>query len=235
MTGTMAPDTSPLRSALETSVALLAVALSRSASALRTTAALLWRLTRTAGRLLGSIASRTYRALDGPVRRAVTGPVSDGLLGRRLEASLLVVLLSPVLALATAWWVGSTVGYPTLEGWVRGTWTGTDPTTAVFLGVALLLALGAASAALNSGLVPTTVLVAGPAFGAAVTRYGTEVTYAWGESVVSLPNAVGVAALLALAFGVPIAVGGFLLGVAVRRVARVLRGDSGPSSRPEQV
>jgi hypothetical protein len=161
--------------------------------------------------------------------------VREALLGRRLEISLLAGLLSAPLALATTWWVGSTVGYPTLERWVRGTWHGTDPALVVFLGVAALLALATASAAVNSGLAPTTLLVAGPVFGAAVTRYGTEVTYEYGATVVSLPDAVGVAALFAVAFGVPIALAGFVLGRALRRVAAVLVGGAGRSSRPENV
>jgi hypothetical protein len=156
-------------------------------------------------------------------------------LGRRSDVSLLVVLSAPVLVLGTAWWVESTAGYAALEAWVRGTWYGTEPSLAVFLGVVLLLAVGAVSAAVNSGLVPTTVLVSGPVFGAAVVRYGTDVTYARGATVVSLPDAVTVAAAFAVGFGVPIAVCGFLIGVGVRRLASVATGDSGPSSRVGRV
>jgi hypothetical protein len=93
---------------------------------------------------------------------------------------------------------------------------GTNPSTLVFVAVAVLVALGAVSAAVNSGLVPTTLLVAAPVFGATVTRYGTEVRYSWGTGVVSLPDAVAVAAAVAAVFGVPLAVCGFLLGAGLK-------------------
>lgn len=162
------------------------------------------------------------RLLDGPVKRFVNGPLRTGLLGRRLDCSLVIALLAPVLAGVSAWWVGSRVGFGTLELWVRGTWTGTDPSGFVFASVALLVALGTLSVAVNAGLVPTTLLVAGPVFGGAVTRYGTTVTHSWGTTVVSLPEAVGVATLLAVGLGVPVAICSFLLGVALRRVVTVL-------------
>ncbi|WP_155119401.1 hypothetical protein [Halomicrobium katesii] len=155
----------------------------------------------------------------------------NGLFGRRLEVSLLAGLLSVPLALLTTWWVRSTMGYATLEAWVRGTWYGTDPALTVFLGVAALLVLATASAAVNSGLLPTTLLVAGPVFGVGVARYGTTLTYEYGASVVSLPDAVGTAALFAIVFGVPIAVCGFVLGSALRRVTAVLADGSGPFPR----
>ena len=216
-------------------MALLTVACAWAVTAARGTIVALWRLCRTAGHGADRIVSTAGRVLTGPVRRTLAGPVRTGLVGRRAEVSLLAVLLAPVLATVTAWWVGTTVGYATLEGWVRGTWTGADPQFAVFLGLAALLAVGTASAAVNSGLVPTTALAAAPVFGAAVTRYGTTVTYSWGTAVVSLPDAVGVAAVLALAFGVPLGVASFLLGAALRRVSRVFGDDGGPTSRPERV
>lgn len=176
----------------------------------------------------------TRRVLTGPVRQTLAGPVRVGLLGRRSDVSLLVVVLAPLLALATAWWFGTAVGFETLETWVRGTWYGTDPQLVVFLLVAVLLALGTVSAALNSGLVPTTLLVAAPVFGAVVTRYGTTVTRGGDAVVVSLPNAVGVAAAVALLVGAVLGVCSFLLGVALRRLADVFRRDAGPSSPVEQ-
>ena len=214
------------------------MALSRTASVLGTTTNSLWAFLCATGQRLRSVVqtsrTKTRWALDGPVRRVITGPVRDGLLGRRVDVSFVVVLLAPVLALGTAWWVGSTVGYETLEEWVRGTWNGTRPTVAVFAATALLVALAAISAAVNSGLLPTTVLVAAPIFRAAVTRYGTEVAYSWGTTVVSLPEAVGVATAFALAFGFPLAVVGFLVGTAIRRVVAVVARGSGPSSSPER-
>jgi len=194
-----------------------------------------WWLASRLQRALARGSERTRDVLTGPVQQRVAAPLRVALFGRRLDVALLAVVLTPLLALAVAWWVGSTVEYATLEGWVRGTWDGTNPVPAVFFAVAALLVLGAISAAVGAGLVPTTLLVAGPIFGAAVTRYGTEVTYNWGTTVVSLPDAVGVAGLFALSFGAPIALCGFLLGRALRRITRVLVGGSGPSSRPEQV
>jgi hypothetical protein len=154
--------------------------------------------------------------------------LQQGLVGRRLDVSLLLCLLAPVLAIGTLWWVGSTMGYGALEAAVRGTWTGHAPALGVFLAVAALLTLAAISAALNSGLLPTTVLVAAPIFGAAVTRYGTTVTDSWGTAVVSLPEAVGVGLVVGVGFGAPIAVSGFVLGVGLRRVGSVLGADGKP-------
>jgi len=231
----MVPDTSSLQTVTARIASLLLGALSwLVATTVRVAHGTVW-LASVFRTVLAREFERVRDVLTGPLKERVADPLGDVLFGRRLDLSLLVVLLAPVFALGSAWWVGSTVNYATLEGWVRGTWYGTDPVLAVFLAVAGLLALGTISAALNSGLVPTTVLVAAPIFGAAVTRYGTEVTYSWGTTVVSLPNAVGVATLFALAFGVPIAICSFLLGSALRRITSVFVDGSGRSSRPEQV
>ena len=127
--------------------------------------------------------------------------------------SLLVALAAPVLAAVAAWWVLAAVGGPeTLGNWITGTWSGTD----------LVVAAGAASA----GLVPTTVLVAGPVFGAPVTRYGTEA-----PRLVSLPDAVVLAAAGAAVGGGLLGAVSFRLGAAVRRVVRVLTGSPGAAGR----
>jgi hypothetical protein len=172
--------------------------------------------------------------LDGPVRRALVGPVRTALLGRRAEVSLVVTLSGLVLAAGAAWWVGG-LGFETLLEWTEGTWTGTDPRAVVLAAAAALVALAAVSAGLNSGLVPTTMLVAGPVFGAAVTRYGTTVERGAGTAVVSLPEAVGVAALFAGAVGLPLAVAGFILGTAARRVVHVFADGSGRPSASERL
>lgn len=182
--------------------------------------------------LVAAVVTAARDALAGPVRRALVGPVRTGLLGRRPEISLAVALLAPLLAAATAWWVGG-LGFETLLRWAEGTWYGTDPNAVVFISVAVLLALAAVSTAVNSGLVPTFALVAGPVFGAAVTRYGTTVAHTWGTTVVSLPNAVGVAALVAVAVGGPLGLSSFLVGAALRRVVAVLRRGAGPAASPE--
>ncbi|MFC6940345.1 hypothetical protein ACFQE8_10280 [Salinirubellus sp. GCM10025818] len=172
--------------------------------------------------------------LGGPVRRALVGPVRTALLGRRAEVSLAVALSGLVLAVGAAWWVGD-LGFETLLRWVEGTWAGTDPRAFVLAGAAALVALAAVSAGVNSGLVPTTMLVAGPVFGAAVTRYGTTVERGTGTAVVSLPEAVGVAALFAVAVGLPLAAVGFVLGVAARRVVHVFADGSGRPPVPERL
>lgn len=184
-------------------------------------------LTRHSTDALNATATRTRQLLDEFWHSRARRILHHGLLGRRLDVSLLLCLLAPVLAMLTLWWVGATVEYGALERAVRGTWSGRAPSQGVFLAVAALLSLALISATLNSGLLPTTVLVAAPIFGAAVTRYGTTVTYEWGATVVSLPNAVGVGLVVALGFGAPIAVGGFVLGAGLRRVGVVLHTNGG--------
>jgi hypothetical protein len=190
----------------------------------------LWAPLRAAGRrfraAVATVVPRARRAFAGPVRRALAGPVRTVLLGRRADVSLLVTLATPVAAFAVAWWVDASVGYEALQRMTEGTWDGTNPSTLVFVAVAVLVALGAVSAAVNSGLVPTTLLVAVPLFGATVTRYGTEVRYSWGTGVVSLPDAVAVAAAVAAVFGVPLAVCGFLLGAGLKRAVAVVTRES---------
>lgn len=235
----MPSDTSSLRETGATVAAVVAGALLWVGHAGKRLAGLLVAVLRDAARrarVLGGRLGSTGRELfDGPVRRGLTGPVLTGLFGRRRDVSLLVVSMAVPAAAVTAWWVGSTAGYAVLEGWVEGTWYGTDPSLAVFLGAAALVALGAVSAAVNSGLVPTAVLVAAPVFGAALTRYGTEIPHGSGTTVVSLPDAVVVATSFALLFGVPFAACGFLLGTALRRLMRVFDYGSAPPTNADGV
>lgn len=184
--------------------------------------------------LAAGIAAGVRDLLGGPVRRVLVGPVRTALLGRRAEVSLVVTLSGLVLAAGAAWWVGG-LGFETLLEWTEGTWTGTDPRTFVLAAAAALVALAAVSAGVNSGLVPTTMLVAGPVFGAAVTRYGTTVERGTGTAVVSLPEAVGVAALFAVAVGLPLAVAGVVLGAAARRVVYVFADGPGRPSASERL
>lgn len=163
--------------------------------------------------------------LSGPAARTLTGPVATVLLGRRRDVSASTLVVAPALAVATEWWVATRLGWPAVRAWTLGTWYGTAPRTAVFLWAAALVALAAASAAVNSGVLPTTLLAAGPVFGVAFTRYGTAAGA--GDAVVSLPDAAAVAAALALLYGVPLALAGFVVGAGVRRAARGLRGGRG--------
>lgn len=223
----MRPDRPSLQPAVTEAVSTVAFLVARLADAATSMCALLWRTLRRLARRTHSQWERgrdwASDLLAGPVKQFVTGPLRVALLGRRTDLSLLAVLSAPVLALGVSWWVGSTVGYETLVAWVRGTWFGTDPSLAVFAAAAALVLLAAVTAAANSGLLPTALLVSAPIFGAAATRYGTTVTYTWGAEVVSLPNAVGTAVLLGVGFGLPIAVVGFLLGASVRRAGSTVR------------
>lgn len=233
----MRPDRSSLQSAFSQTVSAFVLSMAWTADAVNSVCGVIWRALRRLAHHVRTLWERSeHRAsqlLSGPAKDFVSGPLRVFLLGRRTDVSLLVTLVAPVLALAATWWVGSTVGYETLVAWVRGTWFGTDPSLAVFAAAGALVVLGSISAAGNSGVLPTSLLVSAPIFGAAVTRYGTTVTYTWGTQVVSLPNAVGTAILFALGFGLPLAVTGFLLGGLLRRVVTIFRGQSGPTAPVE--
>lgn len=228
------PSIQTLRSVAETGWSLVVSTLAWLAAALWTLSSWVRAVGAAAAGLVRATLNRTHRVLEPATRRAV-GPVRAGLVGRRLDVSLVAVLLAPLLALVTAWWVGSTVGFGTLADWVVGTWTGRDPVFVVFLAAGALVGLGAVSAGVNSGLVPTVLLVAGPLFGAGVTRYGTHHPLYRSTEVVSLPEALAAGGAVAVAFGVPLGLVGFCLGVGVRRVAAVLRGGPGSAARPGEV
>jgi len=213
---------------LVTALGLAARVASRAVGSLVTVAR---SLTTGTARAVGWCRERLAR-LAVPVRQVVTGPLRTALLGRRSEVSVLTTLLAPVLALTVAWAL-SGVGFDAVREAVVGTWTGRDPHLMVLLAAAALVALGAASSAVDSGLLPTTLLVMAPVFGVGLLRYGTEPTVLSLGPVVSLPDAVGVAALLAVAFGVPLACCGFLLGRALRRVFSVFEGGREPMSGHE--
>lgn len=231
----MAPDKASFRSALGTGSVFLVILLSAVSRAGRATARRLRRLSTALWQTVYAFGSaareRGSELLGGPLRDVVTGPAKRALFGRRLEVSATVLLIAPLLAVATNYWA-SLIGYMRIRNWVRGTWFGTDPQTAVFLAVGVLLALAAVSAALNSGLLPTALLVTAPVFGIAFTRYGQTLEY---YGTVGIPNAVAVGCVLAVAFGVPIACTGFALGAIGRRTVSTLRGTSGDISGAEQV
>jgi len=227
----MRPQWSSLRDRLTTALALCLAAVSWTAAAARDASVWAWKTVRDVTARLASDAETGLRES----RRLLDGPVRTLLLGRRAVVSVLAGLLAAPLALGSAWWVDANVGYDALTELVAGTWYGTNPELGVFLAAAVLVGLGAVSAGLNSGLVPTTGLVVAPIFGAALTRYGTTVpTYGGGTAVVSLPEAVASAAYVGLVLGVPIAVGGFLLGTALRRIGVVVTDIGGPSRPAEQ-
>ncbi|MFD1524995.1 hypothetical protein ACFR9S_01585, partial [Halolamina salina] len=131
----MRPDRPSLQSVTDTAVSTLALLVQRLLDAAVTTYRFLRRLLRRVLRRSRELWSRGRRRagelLSGPAKRFVTGPLRAVLLGRRTDLSLLVVLASPALALAVAWWVGSAVGYESVVASVRGTWLGTDPSLSV--------------------------------------------------------------------------------------------------------
>jgi len=177
---------------------------------------------------LRDLARRARAATDAPATRTAAGVVRSGLFGRRRDLTAAILVAAPVLALASAWGVGATVGFHSLYDWSVGTWYGTAPRIWVFVAVGALAALGIASAAANSGLVPTALLVAAPVFGAGLTSYGT----AFGiYDTVSLPAAAQVGAAAALVVGLPLGACAFVVGVGLRRaVGGAVDGIGTPSS-----
>lgn len=159
------------------------------------------------------------------LRNLLAGPVTRVVFGRRLDVSAAVLAAAPLLSLTANYWAAQ-VGYVSIRGWVRGTWSGTEPHLMIFAAVGALVALAAATAAVNSGLVPTALLVAAPVFGVAFARYGLTLG---SSGTVGIPNATTVACLLAAGLGLPLALTGFTLGVAGRRLWRLLGSASAQS------
>ncbi|WP_251329975.1 hypothetical protein [Haloplanus pelagicus] len=220
------------KSTITTLVAALGWLLSRLVAAAGLLAAAIRRLLGTARGVAAwteitvrRLVTRVDAVLRGPVARLARGPLWTLVIGRRPAVSVVLVCLAPVLAAVAAWVASATVGYPPLQRWLVGTWTGSDPRAVVFLGVALLVGLAAASAATNAGLLPTTLLAAAPLFGMAMTRYGAVVTTGYGQYTVSLPDAVAFALAVAVVGGISTALVGYGLGAGLRRAAGVVRAD----------
>ncbi|QCS44311.1 hypothetical protein FEJ81_10670 [Natrinema versiforme] len=114
------------------------------------------------------------------------------------------------------------------------TWRGATLHYEVIGAACLLVGVAALSAALKAGFVPTFALVASVPFGVGLARYGTEYAVGHMTLIVSLPEAVADGTGAALVVGLPLAVLGFLVGTAVRRVAGSTRGNSGPPLRPDR-
>lgn len=223
-------DDASARSASESGLATLLAALGRGYGVGKTLVATLASFGRRVAASLRNAAGWLGERLRGPTARTAVDTLRTGLVGRRLDVTAAAVLSAPLLALLANWWAAG-VGYRTVEQWVVGTWYGTDPRLAVFVGVGLLVALAAVSAAVNSGLAPTTLLVVAPLFGVAFTRYGLTLEY---YGTVGVPGAVGIGLALAVLFGAPIAVVGFTLGTVLRRVGRALRGRNGEDPLAER-
>lgn len=227
----IAIDGSAAKSAAGT---LLAVTVSVLASASALSKSLVSRSIAAVRRGVSAAETASHRALgtrDAVPLGRVSQTLRTALFGRRLDVSATVLLVAPVLAFATHY-SAAAVGYTRIRGWVHGTWFGTDPQLLVFLGVGALLALAVLSAASNSGLVPTTLLVTAPVFGVAFARYGLTLEH---YGTVGIPNAVEVGVVLAVAFGVPIACAGFVLGTVLRRMVTTLRGERGATPAVDRV
>jgi len=195
----------------------------RTVTLLRVLGALLTGIATTVRRHLGgatgyahTAAGQVRAAADAPATRTAACAIRTGLGGRRTDLTAAALVAVPPLALGAAWGVTATVGFARLHEWAVGTWYGTDPQALVFVAVGALLVLGAAHAAVNSGLIPTALLVAAPVFGAGAASYGTSFGY---YETVSLPVAGQVGAAAALVVGVPLGAVAFLAGVGLRRAA----------------
>lgn len=225
---TVEPDWSSARSALRTIkrhllTVVVALYASCRAFARRTTTA-----TREIGRWLHSTAAdghaRTGDLVESEPTRRLVRRLSRGLVGVRRDVSALTFVVAPVLAVVSARWVARSYGYRRVQSWAVGTWTGADPHLFVFVGVAVLIGVATTFTVANSGLVPATVLVMGPLFGVGFTRYGITVAH---HGPVGIPEAVASGGFVALAFGVPIGLIGFLVGTALRKGAAHFGGSRG--------
>lgn len=167
-------------------------------------------------------------ALEAKTRQAagrLAAAVRQSVVGESPATSTFAVALGVVLAAASAWAVGTTIGIETLADRVLETLSGQAIDTAVLQAGAALVALAALAALAGAGLLPAVLLGSGPVFGAAVTRYGAEYEFLGSTHTISLMEASLDAAGAALVVGAPLAVAGFALGVAVRRVVASARGQ----------
>lgn len=145
-------------------------------------------------------------------------PIRNLVFGRSARVSIGTTVLALLLAPAVAIGVSLTTGYPRIQTVVAETLQGTEIHFAVFGVAGLLIAMGTVSAALNSGLIPTHLLVSAPLFGLAITQYGTKIRYVTGEvETVPLSWAFEFATAIGLVGSVPLTLLGFALGTLVRR------------------
>ncbi|WP_241431053.1 hypothetical protein [Natrinema pallidum] len=179
-----------------------------------------------------------YRSFDGSQLRkrgrSLVSVVPPWLVGRRPAVSLVVGVLAVVLALAVAAGVGATIGSGRVADVVVETWTGAELHAEVVAATCLVVGIGAVSAAITGGFIPTFALVASVPFGVGLARYGIEYTVGHMTVVVSLSEAFADGAGAAIGIGLPLAVGSYLVGISVRRVADSDHGNSGPGIRPER-
>ncbi|MBZ6496730.1 hypothetical protein [Natrinema longum] len=164
--------------------------------------------------------------------RSLVSAVPSWLVGNRLDRSMVTVLLAAVLGLAVAVGAGTTIGSDRVADLVVETWTGAEFHVEVAVAACLLVGIGALSAAITSGFLPTFALVASVPFGIGLGRYGTVYAVEQFTMVVSLPEAIADGTGAAIVVGLPLAVLGYLVGASLRRIAGSNGGRFGPRFRP---
>jgi len=102
--------------------------------------------------------------------------------------------------------VAATYGYSRVEQWVLGRLNVTDPNAIAVIGIVVLVAVAAAFAARNSGLVPT---ILHRLFGATGMHFET----------VGPLETLGTAVFLACLFGIALGTVGFTLGTISRKIS----------------
>jgi len=176
-----------------------------------------------------------------------------GIVGRHRKTSLIAILSAPITASVVGLLIWSTYGYRHVENvvigdthslsqWVAGIRGPTGPTAIALLGLITLVALATILSAKNSGLLPTFALVMGPIFGIGLSRYGLLIehfspsklhrlfgTTAMHFETVGAVETLGTALFLALLWGIPIGIVGFVLGTLSRRIGRLFRPNNGQS------
>lgn len=140
------------------------------------------------------------------------------LLGRDTNVSMFIGLVALLGVGVSSWWISSTIGADPLAEAAVDTWTGQSLDQTVLLATVALVTTGVVSAAINSGLVPTFLLVASPLFGAGLARYGTAQTVLGTTHVVSLNEAFLDGAGAAIVIGSPLAAVALHLGVIIRHL-----------------
>ncbi|WP_052368089.1 hypothetical protein [Haloferax sp. ATB1] len=185
---------------------------------------------------LGKLVAATsvlYTWLRGTVTsRPLLKRIWHGVVGRRRRTSVAAVLSAPIAAIVTGPLVAATYGYSRVEQWVLGTLNATDPNAIAVIGIVVLVAVAAAFAARNSGLVPTIGLTMGPIFGIGLARYGMMVEHFSPSKLHRLFGATGMhfetvgpletlgtAVFLACLFGIPLGTVGFTLGTISRKIS----------------
>ncbi|ELY69304.1 hypothetical protein [Natrinema versiforme] len=127
-----------------------------------------------------------------------------------------------------------TVGSDRVADAAVETWRGATVHYEIIAVACLLVGVAAVSGALNAGLIPAFSLVASVPFGIGLARYGTEYAVGNMSVTVSLSEAIADGLGAALVIGLPLAVLGYLVEAAIRRVGSGNRGNSSSPLRPNR-